>query len=176
MTSAPRLENRLDALEPPYKSRGEIQVGRLLDLYGIHCFYEQPTLIYDRGRHRLWRPDYQPVAKLWHRRLAGGFHGQKRRFRNAVFPFTTGCYTLPTFNGLIIEYAGMMDIPDYAAGIRHKRQAYEANGIPAMLVYPQDLRKPGWPERVVESIYEAADRSSSPSLPHTERSATGGYR
>jgi len=28
---------------------------------------------------------YQPVVKLWHRRLAGGFHGQERRFRIAVF-------------------------------------------------------------------------------------------
>ncbi|MBN2559901.1 MAG: UvrD-helicase domain-containing protein [Phycisphaerae bacterium] len=35
---------------------------------------------------------YQPAAKLWHRRLAGGLHGQERRFRTAVFPFTAGCY------------------------------------------------------------------------------------
>ena len=35
---------------------------------------------------------YQPVAILWHRRLAGGFHGQERCFRTAFFPFTTGCY------------------------------------------------------------------------------------
>ncbi len=34
---------------------------------------------------------YQPVVKLWHRRLAGGSRGQKRRFLNAVFTFTTGC-------------------------------------------------------------------------------------
>ena len=39
----------------------------------------------------------QPVAKLWHRRLAGGFHGQEQRFRTAVFPFTTGCQTTVRF-------------------------------------------------------------------------------
>ncbi len=118
MTSAPRLENRLGPLEPPYRSRGEIQVGRLLDLYGIPFFYEQPTLIYDRGRHRLWRPDF----------------------------------TLPTYNGLVIEYAGMMDIPDYAVGIKHKKMAYEANGIPAVFVYPEDLRGSDWPRRLYERI------------------------
>lgn len=51
-----RLEDRLGSNEPPYKSRGEAQVGRLLDRYGLPFFYEQPTLIYDRGRHRIWHP------------------------------------------------------------------------------------------------------------------------
>jgi hypothetical protein len=53
-----RLEDRLHPLEPPYRSRGEAQVGRLLDREQIPFLYEQPTLIYDRGRHRIWRPDF----------------------------------------------------------------------------------------------------------------------
>ena len=53
-----RLEDRLGADEPPYRSRGEAQVGRLLDRYGISFFYEMPTVIYDRGRFRVWRPDF----------------------------------------------------------------------------------------------------------------------
>ena len=40
-----RLEDRLGADEPPYRSRGEAQVG-------------MPTVIYDRGRFRVWRPDF----------------------------------------------------------------------------------------------------------------------
>lgn len=48
---AARLEDRLDPSEPPYRSRGEAQVGRLLDRYGIPFFYEQSTLVYDRGRY-----------------------------------------------------------------------------------------------------------------------------
>jgi len=52
----PELEARLAALEPPYKSKGEAQVGRILNRYGIPFIYEQPTLIYDRGRHRIWHP------------------------------------------------------------------------------------------------------------------------
>jgi hypothetical protein len=101
-----RLEDRLHPLEPPYRSRGEAQVGRLLDRAQIPFLHEQPTLIYDRGRHRIWRPDF----------------------------------TLPTYGGLIVEYAGMMDVPDYAAGIEHKAKAYARNEIPAVFVYPEDLR------------------------------------
>ena len=60
MSSAPDsdLDARLAALEPPYRSRGEAQVGHLLDRYGIPFFYEQSTLIYDRGRHRVWHLDF----------------------------------------------------------------------------------------------------------------------
>ena len=137
-----RLEDRLDPLEPPYRSRGEAQVGRLLDRYNLPFFYAQPTLIYDRGRHRLWRPDF----------------------------------TLPTYNGLVVEYAGMMDVPDYAAGIRHKQRVYRANEIPAVFVYPEDLAKRGWPERLMESIYRTAERSLGPYMPAHRRSHIGGYR
>jgi hypothetical protein len=78
----------------------------VLDRAQIPFLHEQPTLIYDRGRHRIWRPDF----------------------------------TLPTYGGLVVEYAGMMDVPDYAAGIEHKIAAYDANEIPAVFVYPEDLR------------------------------------
>lgn len=137
-----RLEDRLDPLEPPYRSRGEAQVGRMLDQYGIPFFYEQPTLIYDRGHHRIWQPDF----------------------------------SLPTYDGLIIEYAGMMDIPDYAAGIRHKQRAYAANGIPAVFVYPEHLAAPGWPERLVERLHDVTDRPLGPYLPAPRRDHIGGYR
>ena len=55
---AARLEDRLGPNEPPYKSRGEAQVGRLLDRYGIPFFYESPLVLYDRGRYRTWHPDF----------------------------------------------------------------------------------------------------------------------
>ena len=55
-TPDPELEERLTRLEPPYRSRGEAQVGRLLDRYGIPFFHEYPTMVYDRGRHRVWHP------------------------------------------------------------------------------------------------------------------------
>ncbi len=116
--SASRLEDRLGPLEPPYRSRGEAQIGRLLDRYGIPFFYEQALLVYDRDRHRIWHPDF----------------------------------TLPTYDGLIVEYAGMPDIPEYTVGIRYKERAYRANDIPAMFVYPDDLTGPDWPERILEGI------------------------
>lgn len=40
--------------------------------------------------------------------------------------------------------------------IRHKQDAYQANGIPAMFIYPQDLAGPRWPERLYERIQNAS--------------------
>ena len=125
--NASRLEDRLAPHEPKYKSRGEAQVGRLFDRYGIPFSYELPHLVYDRGYYRIWRPDF----------------------------------TLPTYKGLIVEYAGMPDIPDYMAGIRHKQRAYSANNKPALFIYPDDLRGSYWPERVVNWIVDASARYRS---------------
>lgn len=126
MTETPSsgLESRVDSLEPPYRSRGEARVGRVLDRYGIPFFYEQPTLIYDRGRYKVWHPDF----------------------------------TLPQHNGLVVEYAGMMDIPDYARGIAHKQEAFAANAIPVLFVYPADTAKPGWAQELNARIEEAASK------------------
>jgi hypothetical protein len=120
-----RLEDQLGPDEPPYQSRGEAQVGRLLDRYGLAFAYEQATIVYDRGRCRTWHPDFQ----------------------------------LPQYGGLVIEYAGMMDVPDYAAGIQHKQRVYAANAIPALFVYPQDLTGRDWPRRLVDRIYQAGIRA-----------------
>ena len=118
MVGAPRLEDRLAPGEPPYKSRGEAQVGRLLDRYGIPFIYERPLTVQDRGHERTWHPDF----------------------------------TLFSYRGLVLEYAGMPDRPEYMAGIRKKEQVYAQNRVPAIFVYPQDLLGPSWPERVGERI------------------------
>ena len=140
--NAPRLEDRLGPHEPTYKSRGEAQVGRLLDKYGIPFSYELPHLVYDRGRYRIWHPDF----------------------------------TLPKYKGLIVEYAGMPDIPEYMAGIRHKQRAYGANNKPALFIYPDDLKGSHWPERVVNWIVDASARYRSftkyPTRSTAQRSGT----
>ena len=121
---ASRLEDRLGPDEPPYRSRGEAQVGRLLDRHGIPFFYEQAVLVYDRGSHRIWHPDF----------------------------------TLPTYGGLIVEYAGMPDIPEYMAGIRHKERVYRANEIPVAFIYPDDLKGLHWPKQILERIAHESAR------------------
>lgn len=123
---AARLEDRLGPDEPSYRSRGEAQVGRLLQHYKIPFAYERPTPIFDRGRWRIWYPDF----------------------------------TLPTRHDLIVEYAGMPDVPDYAAGIRHKARAYAANTLPALFVYPTDLQGRDWPARLAERIASASDAAA----------------
>ena len=115
---ASRLEDRLAPWEPPYKSRGEAQIGRLVDRYGIPFFYESPLKVQDRGRERTWHPDF----------------------------------TLFSYRGLVLEYAGMPDRADYMVGIRKKERVYAQNGIPAIFVYPQELRGPRWPAQVVGRI------------------------
>ena len=117
----PELEERLARLEPPYKSKGEAQIGRLVDRYGIPFFYEHPLIVYDRGKNRTWHPDF----------------------------------TLPTYEGLLIEYVGMPEVDDYMTGIRHKQRAYQANGISALFVYPEDLTGPSWPSRLYEKLDQA---------------------
>ena len=144
---APRLEDRLGPLEPPYRSRGEAQIGRVLDRYGVPFFYEQPLVVYDRGRYRTWHPDF----------------------------------TLPRHGGLIVEYAGMMDIPDYAQGIEHKKGAYATNDVAAIFVYPEDLARRAWPDRLLERIERAyrgitASMDDLPKPPSTEYPATSSAR
>ena len=41
-----------------YKSRGEEQIARLLDKNGIAYRYEQPILVVDLNKHRIWYPDF----------------------------------------------------------------------------------------------------------------------
>ena len=120
------LEERLRALEPPYRSRGEAKVGRLLDRYGIPFFYEMPLIVLDRGTHRRWHPDF----------------------------------TLPGYGGLLVEYAGMPDVPEYMAGIRYKRRVFEANGIQAVFLYPNDLTGSHWEDDALARIETAGARSS----------------
>ena len=126
----PDLEEMLAQLEPPYKSRGETQIGRLLDRYRIPFLYEHPLLIWDRGKYRTWHPDF----------------------------------TLPTYDELILEYAGMPEIDDYMTGIRHKQGAYQANGISAFFVYPNDLKGPDWPGRLYDRITETSLSGANSSL------------
>jgi hypothetical protein len=53
-----------------------------------------------------------------------------------------------------LEYAGMMDRSDYATGIDLKRRVYAANNMPAMFVYPGDLRGPSWPDRLAARLHQ----------------------
>ena len=59
---------------------------------------------------------------------------------------------LPDHDGLIVEYAGMPDRPRYLAGIRHKQNVYADNGVPAVLLYPDDLRTRNWPQEVIARV------------------------
>ena len=41
-----------------YHSKGETQIARLLDRYGIPYRYEHPLAVIDSGRTKIWYPDF----------------------------------------------------------------------------------------------------------------------
>ena len=67
----------------------------------------------------------------------------------------------------------MMDVPDYARGIRHKREAYRANGIPALFLYPADLARRNWEEQIYKRIMSGEARqariASKSTVPYGKR-------
>jgi hypothetical protein len=43
---------------PPYKSKAEIQIARLLDRERIAFRYEHPLAVIDRSKTKIWYPDF----------------------------------------------------------------------------------------------------------------------
>jgi len=54
----PELADILHELDPPYESKEELQIGRILDRYGIPFFYKQATVIYYDGNNEIWKPTF----------------------------------------------------------------------------------------------------------------------
>jgi len=52
------LEDLLGELDPPYETKDEVKVDRMLDRYGIPFFYQQPTIIYNEGKNEVWKPSF----------------------------------------------------------------------------------------------------------------------
>ena len=58
MKNEEKLEDMLTELDPPYESKEELKIGRVLDQYGIPFFYKQATIIYDQGKNEIWKPTF----------------------------------------------------------------------------------------------------------------------
>ena len=50
--------------------------------------------------------------------------------------------------GPVVEYFGLMDNPDYAAGAQHKLEVYRQNRIQVLPVYPDEMTE-GWEQRLL---------------------------
>jgi len=57
-TKNSELADLLDELDPPYESKEELKIGRMLDQYGIPFFYKQATVIYNDGKNEIWYPSF----------------------------------------------------------------------------------------------------------------------
>jgi hypothetical protein len=49
---------RTSIVELPFKSAGEVQIARMLERYSIPYLYEHPVAVVDRGKVRVWYPDF----------------------------------------------------------------------------------------------------------------------
>jgi hypothetical protein len=107
--------------ENRYRSWGEIQIARLLNHHRIGFHYEQPVAVVDRGKVRLWYPDFQ-LSDM----------------------------------GIIIEYCGRPQDPNYAQGMVRKEAAYAANGLTALMITPDIFRGP-WPSVLLNEIEGVLD-------------------
>jgi hypothetical protein len=78
-TEEPKLEDVLTELDPPYESKEELKIGRMLDQYGIPFFYRQATIIYDQGKNEVWKPPFTvyPYGGLVIDYVHGTEQGQK---------------------------------------------------------------------------------------------------
>ena len=47
-----------ERVTPPYKSKAEIQIARLLDREGIAFWYEHPLAVVDHGKTKVWYSDF----------------------------------------------------------------------------------------------------------------------
>jgi len=73
---------------------------------------------------------------------------------------TKTAYARPDFmqtdgSRVVIEYAGMLDQPDYLARHQAKAQLYAANGVSMIEVKPDDLVKPDWEQSLLEKILQS---------------------
>ena len=64
-------------------------------------------------------------------------------------------FTLPRYNGLVVEYA-CAGQPNKDAYLQHRPDVYTLNQISAVLVYPGDMVRPGWQERIIERMAEVS--------------------
>ena len=66
--------------------------------------------------------------------------------------------------GLVVEYAGMLDQPDYRDRHLRKAKLYQANGVPMLEVVPEDLEVEDVDSSLLEHIILSASGTGVPDL------------
>ena len=54
----PDLEYYMGKLQPQYESKGQAEIGRMLDDFHIPFYYKEPLLLWKDGQRRIGRPDF----------------------------------------------------------------------------------------------------------------------
>lgn len=79
-------------------------------------------------------------------------------------------------DGLIVEYAGMRNNPDYDRGIAKKKKLYRQNGLDAMFLYPQDIYKDNWQDNLAGRIRKYQASRASPRRQGSSLASSSPYR
>jgi hypothetical protein len=91
------LDAALDRVER-FGSAGEKQIARALAGYGVRFLYEHPVAVVDRGRIRLWYPDFllpdysitlEYLGMEHHNDYTPGAERRKAVFEEAGIPYLT---------------------------------------------------------------------------------------
>jgi hypothetical protein len=57
-TPEPDLEYYMGKLDPEYESKGQAEIGRMLDDLHIPFYYKEPLLLWKDGQRKIHRPDF----------------------------------------------------------------------------------------------------------------------
>jgi hypothetical protein len=71
-------------------------------------------------------------------------------------------FLLPTFNYLLVEFAGIKNDPDYEAKLYNKICAYEQDGIPLAIIRPYEMDDYGWRAVIIAKLAAAAREAAGP--------------
>jgi len=79
------------------------------------------------------------------------YHQPKLVLDQGRFEVYYPCFSLPTRDGLVVDYAGAPDNWD----AEYRRRVYEFNRIPSVIVYPPELTGTDWPDRLAARVLAA---------------------
>ena len=93
------------------------------------------------------------------------YHQPKLVLDQGRFEVYYPCFSLPTRDGLVVDYASAPDNRD----ADYRRRVYEFNRIPSVIVYPHELTGTDWSDRLAARVFAAgpagAAREEEPTKP-----------
>jgi hypothetical protein len=88
------------------------------------------------------------------------FYMQERLvYESGAYRIQRPDFTLPWYNGLVINYIGDADSARHENSPEYRRQLYIENAIPAVFLGPADLTRPSWEEGLYARLQRAGEEA-----------------